>query len=88
MISEHGFGSQCQPRAASSPHTVTVGSFAANQNDAIDDTALESLYAHLTEHGVVLSIRRGMLRFALHLYNNEADVDRVLDLTRSWLAGR
>jgi selenocysteine lyase/cysteine desulfurase len=69
-------------------HTVTVGSFAANQNDAIDDAALESLYAHLTDNGVVLSIRRGMLRFALHLYNNEADVDRVLDLTRSWLADR
>jgi selenocysteine lyase/cysteine desulfurase len=31
-----------------------------------------------------LTVRRGMLRFSLHLYNNEADVDRVLDLVREW----
>lgn len=69
-------------------HTVTVGSFAGDRNDAMDDAALESLYEHLTANGVVLSIRRGMLRFALHVYNNDADVDRVLDLARGWLESR
>jgi hypothetical protein len=35
---------------------------------------------------VRLSIRRGVLRFSLHLYNNSEDVARVLDLTRKFLA--
>jgi hypothetical protein len=30
----------------------------------------------------VHTIRRGMLRFAFHLFNSEDDVDRVLGLTR------
>jgi selenocysteine lyase/cysteine desulfurase len=29
-----------------------------------------------------------MLRFSMHLYNNESDVDRVLDLVREWQGGK
>ena len=36
---------------------------------------------------IFFPLRRGMLRFSLHLYNNEADVDRVLDLVREHRAG-
>ena len=36
--------------------------------------------AHLEANRVRFSIRRGQLRFATHLYNNAADIDRTLDL--------
>jgi selenocysteine lyase/cysteine desulfurase len=34
--------------------------------------------------GAVLTIRRGILRVALHLYNNEDDVQQLLDIVASW----
>lgn len=49
-----------------------------------DYSAFGSLYQHLLDNGVKLSVRRGMLRFSFHLYNNQDDVDRVLSLTRDW----
>ena len=69
------------------PHLGTiipVGAIGEGQHDSIDDPAMSSLHDHLEENGVQLSIRRGILRFSLHFYNNRDDVDRVLDLTRSW----
>lgn len=69
------------------PHLGTiipVGAIGEGQHDTIDDPAMSSLHDHLEENGVQLSIRRGILRFSLHFYNNRDDVDRVLDLTRSW----
>jgi cysteine desulfurase / selenocysteine lyase len=50
-----------------------------------DFTALAGLYQHLSDNGVKLAVRRGMLRFSFHLYNNQDDVSRVLALTRDWL---
>ena len=49
------------------------------------DELYNELYAHLEANGVKLSIRRGMLRFSLHLYNNADDVAKVLELTRQFL---
>lgn len=69
------------------PHLGTiipVGAIGEGQHDTIDDPVMSSLHDHLEENGVQLSIRRGILRFSLHFYNNSDDVDRVLDLTRSW----
>jgi cysteine desulfurase/selenocysteine lyase len=43
------------------------------------------LYQHLTAHGVRLSIRRDLLRFSFHLYNNSDDVDEVVRLSEQWL---
>ena len=45
---------------------------------------MNSLHEHLSDNGVKLSIRRGVLRFSLHLYNNEEDVGRVVELAREW----
>jgi cysteine desulfurase/selenocysteine lyase len=65
-------------------HIVTVGSMSADHYGTGDDL-YNRLYAHLEENGVKLSIRRGMLRFSFHLYNNADDVARVLELTRNFL---
>ena len=63
---------------------VTVGRMSADQY-ATGDDLYNKLYAHLVENRVKLSIRRGMLRFSLHVYNSMEDVERVLDLTRTFL---
>ncbi len=53
-------------------------------HDSTEDPEIEDLSKYLLENDVIHTIRRGMIRFALHLYNNADDVDRVLDLARNW----
>ncbi|MCC7484433.1 MAG: aminotransferase class V-fold PLP-dependent enzyme [Burkholderiales bacterium] len=65
-------------------HIVTVGKMSDNHYGTGEDL-YNRLYAHLEANRVKLSIRRGMLRFSLHLYNNADDVARVLELTREFL---
>jgi len=65
-------------------HIVTVGEMAAGGHDSTNDARMQSLYEHLSAQGVRLSIRRGVLRFSLHLYNTARDVERVLALAREW----
>lgn len=63
---------------------VSVGEFGAGGHDTTDDPRIDSLHKHLTEHGVRLSVRQGMLRMAFHLYNTEDDMGRVLELAGQW----
>lgn len=46
---------------------------------------MNDLYRHLTSHGVHLSIRKGVLRMSLGLYNDVSDVERTLELVRQWV---
>ena len=73
---------------APGPHLaniVTVGELSADHY-ATGSERYNRLYEHLTANRVKLSIRRGTLRFSLHVYNTIEDVERVLDLTRQFLA--
>jgi cysteine desulfurase/selenocysteine lyase len=73
------------PRRAFGPeasHIVTVGRLGAGGHGVADDPLLARISAHLAEQRVVHTIRRGMLRFAFHLFNSDDDVDRVLALSR------
>jgi cysteine desulfurase / selenocysteine lyase len=63
---------------------VTVGQMSADHYGTGDER-YNRLYAHLVENRVKLSIRRGMLRFSLHVYNSMDDIERVLRLTREFL---
>lgn len=63
---------------------VTVGAMSSDHYGTGDER-FNRLYEYLTANRVKLSIRRGMLRFSLHVYNDRQDVDRVLDLTREFL---
>jgi selenocysteine lyase/cysteine desulfurase len=65
-------------------HIVTVGAVTQGGHDSTGDPRMQSLHDHLVENRVKLSIRRGVLRFSLHLYNTERDVDRVLALAAEW----
>jgi cysteine desulfurase/selenocysteine lyase len=66
-------------------HIVAVGESGGGRHYTADDPRMNRLYEHLVANRVRLAIRRGILRFSLHVYNNEADVDRVLALTSDWL---
>ncbi len=63
---------------------VTIGTMSADHYGTSDER-FNGLYQHLGDNQVKLSIRRGMLRFSLHAYNNMDDVERVLELSRSFL---
>jgi cysteine desulfurase/selenocysteine lyase len=63
---------------------VSVGEFGSGGHDMTDDPRMDSLHRYLTEHGVQLSVRQGMLRMAFHLYNSEDDVSRALELASQW----
>ena len=64
-------------------HIVTVGEISQG-HDSTGDARMQSLHDHLVANRVKLSIRRGVLRLSLHLYNTERDVDRVLELAADW----
>jgi len=66
-------------------HIVTVGAISAG-HDTTGDPRMQSLHDHLAANRVRLSIRRGVLRFSLHIYNTMQDVERVLELVREWKA--
>jgi len=69
-------------------HIVAVGQSGGGHHDTADDPAMNDLHAHLTEHRVRLSIRKGVLRMSVGVYNDDGDVDRVLELTRQWKESR
>jgi cysteine desulfurase / selenocysteine lyase len=47
----------------------------------------EAVAARLNERGIVVAPRFGSTRFSTHVFNDEADVDRALDVTAEVLAG-
>ena len=65
-------------------HIVTVGSALGVEHDSAGDERMRDFYAYLTKHGVRLGIRRDLLRFSLHIYNDETDVAAVIELARRW----
>jgi len=68
---------------APGPHSssiVCIGALDPRGHDTTQDPAIAALSQRLTDGGVVHSVRRGMLRMALHLYNDDDDIDHVLEL--------
>ena len=70
-------------------HIVTVGRLGDGGHGTTNDPLLARISEHLAAGQVVHTIRRGMLRFAFHLFNSDDDVDRVVGLAREVVrAGR
>ncbi|HSW27911.1 MAG TPA: aminotransferase class V-fold PLP-dependent enzyme [Longimicrobiales bacterium] len=69
-------------------HIVAVGKSGGGHHDTADDPVMNDLHRHLTANGVKLSIRKGVLRMSLGLYNDVSDVDRFLALVRAWVEAR
>jgi cysteine desulfurase / selenocysteine lyase len=66
-------------------HIVTVGRLGDGGHAVTRDPKLQAWSDDLRRRGVVHTIRRGQVRFALHLFNNRADVDQVLAWTAEHL---
>ncbi|MER9586701.1 aminotransferase class V-fold PLP-dependent enzyme [Mesorhizobium sp. M0276] len=64
---------------------VALGDPAALVEARAADRRIQSLHGHLLDNQVIVSIRRGMLRFSLHLYNTADEVDCVVGLAKNWL---
>lgn len=74
----------CRPPAESArSHIVTIGTLGAGDAYTSDDARLNRFSAALKEANVKFTVRRGLVRFGLHLYNNEADVDKILEVARA-----
>ncbi len=67
-------------------HILTLGHLDAGGHGFSRDAMIEPLSAHLTACNVVHTIRRGQLRFAIHAYNDEADIERTVACVREGLA--
>jgi cysteine desulfurase / selenocysteine lyase len=65
-------------------HIVTVGKSLGFEHDSAGDERMRELYAYLGVNNVRLGVRRDLLRFSLHIYNNAEDVEKVVDLVRRW----
>jgi cysteine desulfurase / selenocysteine lyase len=67
---------------------VTVGTALGVDHDTGGGEEMSDLYHFLMANGVRLGVRRGLLRFSFHLYNNQDDIDAVIDLVRRWKSAR
>lgn len=63
-------------------HIVSVGNLGLGGHDSTEDPRFAALHTYLVENQVRLSIRRGILRFSLHIHNTLRDIERVLDLIK------
>jgi cysteine desulfurase / selenocysteine lyase len=62
-------------------HILTIGHYGAEGITTERQAKMDKLYAYLIENNVKLSMRRGVLRFSMHIYNNMDDINRTLALT-------
>ncbi len=65
-------------------HIVCVGKSGGGRHYSADDPAMNSLHRHLKASGIRLAIRSGVLRFSVGIYNNEEDIERVVEAVRGW----
>lgn len=71
------------PAGVPRSHIVTVGRLGAGDTKVTGDPKLDRIAAALREDGIKFTIRKGLLRFGFHYFNDETDVARVVDVTRS-----
>lgn len=60
-------------------HLVTFGALDAGGHGFSTDPMIAPVSDYLTKARVAHTIRRGQLRFAVHAYNNEADIQHAVD---------
>jgi cysteine desulfurase / selenocysteine lyase len=61
---------------------VSIGRHGAGGHDSSDDPQTQKFAEALKRSGVRLSVRQGMVRLSFHIYNNDDDVDHVLEVAR------
>jgi selenocysteine lyase/cysteine desulfurase len=71
------------PAGIARSHIVTVGRLGAGDTKHTGDARLDRFAAALEAGGVKFTIRKGLVRFGFHYFNDAADVVRVLDIARA-----
>jgi len=66
-------------------HIVSVGTIGGGRHYTTDDPQINDLHDHLKARGMVFSLRSGVLRFSVGAYNDDSDIDRVLDAAGEWV---
>lgn len=70
-------------------HIVSLGMRSDIADNQLVDEKLSSLALALKRGGVRFSVRRGMIRFSFHLYNDLSDVQSIMDISsRGITAGK
>jgi cysteine desulfurase / selenocysteine lyase len=85
-LAQRGLPVNHDPFGQPPSHIVTVGRLEAGELYAISDPLLSAIHDALNEARIRHSGRRGVLRFAFHLYNDASDVTRVFDVVDTVLA--
>lgn len=79
-LRERGFPVFSPSNTEQTSHIVTLGKLGSGGHDFSEDTQINALSSWLHQNKVGFTIRRGQLRFAFHLYNNDSDIERVMQL--------
>jgi selenocysteine lyase/cysteine desulfurase len=74
-------GTGCRDRR----HIVAIGHALTEEHDATNDAMLLELHDHFMAARIRHTIRCGMLRLSLHLYNNEDDVGTAVAAARAFM---
>lgn len=65
-------------------HIVSAGRLGGGRHYSADDPEVNELHRHLVDRGIVFSLRSGVLRFSFGLYNDDSDVEKVLEGVETW----
>ena len=65
-------------------HIVSVGRVGGGRHYTADDPEINDLHGHLVAERIVFSLRSGVLRFSVGVYNDDDDIDRVLEAASAW----
>lgn len=75
-----GYAVRPVPRDEAQSHIVSLGKRSDMGDNQLVDERLSSLALVLKRSGVRFSVRRGMIRFSFHLYNDMSDVQAIADI--------
>jgi cysteine desulfurase / selenocysteine lyase len=68
------------PAGVRRSHIITVGEMGSGDTESTSNPRVACLAAALEAAKVKFTMRRGLVRFGLHLYNDASDVARVVDV--------
>ncbi|MDB5411852.1 MAG: cysteine desulfurase [Rubritepida sp.] len=77
-LAQQGWPVNRPPSPEAASHVVTLGARGNGGSESTGDAKLDAFAAALEAEGVGFSIRRCLMRFAFHMWNDESDVETVL----------
>lgn len=66
-------------------HIVSVGTSGGGRHYSADDPAMNALHRHLLDDGIQHSVRSGVLRLSVGVFNDGDDIDRAVASAGRWV---